>query len=81
MKYFVISLKRTPQRLEQFFAWNPCRDMVEIFEAIDGQEMTWRKLEELGVVKDRLQSIQLGQSALQCRIFFYGSRWRIRMKR
>jgi len=68
MKYFVISLKRTPQRLEQFMTQNQCQEKVEVFEAIDGREVTWASLEKFGIVRDPLQyysSGALGSAASQ----------------
>jgi len=60
MKYYVISLKRTPERLEQFMSLNQCQDKVEVFEAIDGKKLTWASLEKCGIVRDPLQYYSSG---------------------
>lgn len=55
MKYFVISLKRTPERLDRFYASNEChQNQIEHFEAVDGRDMDRSLLVAQGVIEANL---------------------------
>jgi GR25 family glycosyltransferase involved in LPS biosynthesis len=54
MKYFVISLRRSPERLASFYAVNGHRDRIEHFEAVDGRMLERNALVEQGVIEDSL---------------------------
>lgn len=50
MQYFVISLARTPERLNAFFERNGHRDLIRRFEAVDGRTLNVGELEQAGLV-------------------------------
>lgn len=50
MEYFVISLKKTPHRLEEFFRWNAHLKNVKIFEAIDSSFISREDLVNTNII-------------------------------
>lgn len=54
MKCFVISLKRTPERLKHFYALNGNRDRIEVFEAFDGLNINRDELVANAVIEEGL---------------------------
>lgn len=54
MKFYVISLERTPERLEAFYRVNGNRDRIEHFPAVDGQVLDRRKLMEQDLIEPSL---------------------------
>ena len=54
MKFHVISLERTPQRLENFFRLNGNRESIQHFPAVDGRTLDRAKLVEQELIEPDL---------------------------
>lgn len=54
MQYFVISLARTPERLQAFFDANGNRDRIQHFQAVDGRSVSRANLVAKGVIEPAL---------------------------
>jgi glycosyl transferase, family 25 len=64
MKFYVISLERTPERLEAFYATNGNRERIEHFPAVDGKTLDRRVLVEQELIEANLAGYTDG--ALGC---------------
>lgn len=60
MKYFVISLERTPERLKRFYSLNGNRHRIEHFQAVDGRSMDRTSLAAEGVIEEKLSHYSNG---------------------
>jgi GR25 family glycosyltransferase involved in LPS biosynthesis len=64
MKFYVISLQRTPERLEAFYRVNGNRDRIEHFPAVDGRTLDRRALVEQELIESELA--QYTDGAIGC---------------
>ena len=63
VKTFVITLRRTPQRLEAFRASNSRHHQIEVFEAVDGQALGWNSSTDPKIIAP---DAKYSRSALGC---------------
>lgn len=54
MKFYVISLQRTPERLDAFYKANGNRDRIEHFPAVDGRSLDRRALLDQELIEPQL---------------------------